>query len=43
MVETVANNQGVKGLKFKNKHGIMVHPADWLAGVDYTEENSDYN
>ena len=26
-------------MKFKNHHGIIFHPTDWIAGVDYANEN----
>ena len=38
-VEVVAHNQGFKNLKFKNRHGVILHDADWLAGVDYEDED----
>ena len=31
----MAEEQGIKGLKIKNKRGIIYHPADWFAGVDH--------
>ncbi|WP_288992819.1 polyprotein of Ty1/Copia retrotransposon [uncultured Marinobacter sp.] len=42
-VETMAYQQGFKSLKFKNRNGIIYHDADWIAGVDYDddEENED--
>jgi hypothetical protein len=39
-VEAMAYNQGFTTLKFKNRHGVIFHDADWIAGVDY-EENED--
>ena len=38
-VEAMAHNQGFKNLKFKNRHGVIFHDADWLAGVDYKDED----
>ena len=38
-VEAMAHNQGFKNLKFKNRHGVIFHDADWLAGVDYEDED----
>ena len=38
-VEAMAHNQGFKNLKFKNRHGVIFHYADWLAGVDYEDED----
>ena len=40
-VEAMACNQGFKNLKFKNRHGVIFHDADWLAGVDYEDEDED--
>ena len=37
----MAHNQGFKNLKFKNRHGVISHDADWLAGVDYEDEDAD--
>jgi hypothetical protein len=42
----MAYAQGFKTLKFKNRHGITFHDADWIAGVDYDDdqvENNDSN
>jgi hypothetical protein len=36
-VENMAYQQGFKSLKFKNRHGIIYHDADWIAGVDYDD------
>ena len=38
-VEAMAHNQGFKNLKFKNRHGVIFHDADWLAGVYYKDED----
>ena len=38
-VEAMAHKQGFKNLKFKNGHGVIFHDADWLAGVDYEDED----
>ena len=40
-MEAMAHNQGFKNLKFKNRHGVIFHDADWLAGVDYEDEDED--
>ena len=32
-VEAMAHNQGFKNLKFKNRHGVIFHDADWLGGL----------
>ena len=39
-VETAAEKQGHKSLKFYNRHKIELHPADWIAGVDYETHNN---
>ena len=33
-VEQMAYNEGIKSLKFKNRHGVIFHDTDWIAGVD---------
>ena len=40
-VEAMAYSQGFKTLKFKNRHGTVIHDADWIAGVDYEEKDDD--
>ena len=40
-VEAMANNHGFKNLKFMNRHGVIFHDADWLAGVDYEDEDEE--
>ena len=52
-VEKLAEMGGFKSLKFRNRHGVTLHPADWIAGVDYDtetdidldddEQDDDYN
>ena len=42
-VEAMAAKQGMKSLKFKNRHKVIFHPADWIAGVDYTDNDDDEN
>ena len=37
----MAHKQGFKSLKFKNRHGVIFHDADWLVGVDYQDEGAD--
>jgi hypothetical protein len=39
-VETMACAQGFKSLKFENRHGVIFHDADWIAGVDH-DDNAD--
>jgi hypothetical protein len=36
-IEQIAEDQGFKTLKFKNRKGTIYHDADWIAGVDYDE------
>jgi hypothetical protein len=36
-IEKIAEDQGFKSLKFKNRKGAILHDADWIAGVDYNE------
>jgi hypothetical protein len=40
-VEQMAEQQGIKSLKLHSRHNINFPPADWIAGVDYEEENDD--
>ena len=40
--EAMAECQGFKSLKFKNRDGIVFYDTDWTAGVDY-EENQNEN
>jgi len=40
-VEKMADNDGIKTLKFTNKAGVELHHADWLAGVDYEQQEDD--
>ena len=40
-IEVMAHKQGFKNLKFKNRHGVIFHDADWLAGVDYEDEDAE--
>ena len=35
--EAMAEQDGIKGSKFKNKQGIPIHPNDWIAGVDHND------
>jgi hypothetical protein len=34
-VEAIAEREGFKSLKFKNRHGVVFFDTDWIAGVDY--------
>jgi hypothetical protein len=36
-IEHIAEDQGFKSLKFKNRKGAIFHDADWIAEVDYDE------
>jgi hypothetical protein len=36
-IEKIAEDQGFKSLKFKNRKVAIFHDADWIAGVDYDE------
>jgi hypothetical protein len=36
-IEKIAEDQGFKSLKFKNRKGAIFHNADWIAEVDYDE------
>ena len=38
-VETMAYDQGFKSMKFKNRNGIVFFDTDWIAGVDYEEDD----
>ena len=42
-VEKLAELQNVKSLKFKNRHGVIFHPADWIAGVEYVDHDNNDN
>jgi hypothetical protein len=35
------DKQGLKSLKFKNRHGVIFHNADWIAEVDYDDNEDD--
>ena len=37
-IEVMARKQCFENLKFKNRHGVFFHDADWLAGVEYEDE-----
>jgi hypothetical protein len=36
-IKRIAEDQGFKSLKFKNRKGAIFHNADWIAGVEYDE------
>ena len=38
-VETMAYDQGFKSMKFKNRNGVVFFDTDWIAGVDYEEDD----
>jgi hypothetical protein len=45
-IARIAEDQGFKSLKFKNRKGAMFHNAEWNAGVDYDEniqQEDDYD
>jgi hypothetical protein len=45
-IERIAEDQGFKSLKFKNRKGAIFHNADWIAGMDYDEniqQEDDYD
>ncbi len=42
-VEQMAEQQGFKSLKFKNHHGVVFFDTDWIAGVDYDDNDNDYD
>ena len=39
-VEAMGAKQGFKSLMFKNRYRILMHPANWIAGVDHDEDES---
>ena len=44
-VEDMAEREGFKSYKFKNRHGVVFFDSDWIAGVDYEvgeNENAEY-
>jgi hypothetical protein len=46
VIKRIAEDQGFKSLKFKNRKGAIFHDANWIAGVDYdenTQQEDDYN
>jgi hypothetical protein len=40
-VEAMTYTQGFTTLKFKNRNKIIFHDADWIAGVDYDDNEED--
>ena len=42
-VEVMTHKQGFKNIKFKNRHGVIFHDADWIAGVDYDKVENENN
>jgi hypothetical protein len=40
IVEEMAEKQAIKSLKITGWNKQPIHPADWIAGVDYTAENN---
>jgi hypothetical protein len=42
-VKTIAHDQGFKSMKFKNRKGVIFFDTDWIAGVDYEEDDIEDN
>jgi hypothetical protein len=42
-VEAMAAEQGIKTLKLTGRNKIPIYPADWIAGVEYDENNETEN
>jgi hypothetical protein len=42
-VETMAKEQGIKMLKLTGRNKISIYPADWVAAVDYKQNNNENN
>jgi nucleoside permease NupC len=42
-VESLAKKQGFEQIKMKDRSGVLLHPADWTAGVDYDEAEAPQN
>jgi hypothetical protein len=42
-IKHIAEDQGVKSLKFKNRKGAIFHNVDWIAGVNYDENTQQEN
>jgi hypothetical protein len=40
-IKTMACKLGFMSLKFKNRHGVIFHDADWIAGVDDEDDEDD--
>jgi hypothetical protein len=40
-VEEMAEAQGIKSLKLTGRNKRLLHPADWIAGVDYENQNNE--
>jgi hypothetical protein len=38
-VKTMAYDQGFESMKFKNRNGVFLKNTDWIAGVDYEEDD----
>jgi hypothetical protein len=38
-IETMAEEQGIKTLKLTERNKTQLYPADWIAGVEYEDEN----
>ena len=38
-INTMAAEQGVKSLKIESRNKVPLLPADWIAGVDYSDSN----
>jgi hypothetical protein len=42
-IETMAEQQGIKTLKLTGRNKTQLYPADWIAGVEYEDEQNDEN
>jgi hypothetical protein len=42
-MESLAKKQGFTQIKMKDCSGVLLHPADWTAGVDYDEAEAPQN
>jgi hypothetical protein len=40
-VEKMAYDQDFKSIKFKNRNGVIFFDTDWIAGVDYEEDDEE--
>jgi len=40
-IEAMAEKEGFKSLKFKNWHGVVFYHTNWIAGVDYQQNQNE--